>query len=321
MLGFIDILISEGVWVSIVVAATFFLIPTLGEIIAERSGILNLGIEGMVISSAAGSYMIAVSTGDLMQGILVGMIIGGFLASIHAVVTIIFNRNQIVSGIGITIFGLGLSGFLGKSVVGVALTNQLPKIPIPILSEIPFFGKIFFIHNFFVYLGFLLVPILWFVLYKTRIGILIRTVGENPAAAFNQGVNVRLIRFLCVVFGGALAGLAGSYLSIGWLGFWSEGMTNGRGWIVIALVVVALWNPLGAVFGSFLFAFFDVSQFSFQQVGIPFLFPSGIPSAILKMFPSIFTIIFLALWALILSKQKIKSTLGAPTSLAVAFEH
>jgi simple sugar transport system permease protein len=337
MQDLISVLVNEGIWASIVISATFFLLPTLGEIFAERSGILNLGNEGMIISSAAGSYAVAYTTGNIMFGIIFGMIIGSSLALIHAIVTISFNRNQIVSGIGVTIFGIGLSGFLGREVVGKALQNPLQKNYIPILSDIPVFGqlinnmfdflsnlpfvgKVLFSHSFFVYLSFILVPILWFVLFKTRIGILIRTVGENPAAAYNQGVNVKLIRYSCVIFGGALAGLAGAYLSISWLGFWSEGMTNGRGWIVIALVVVGLWNPIGAVFGSYLFAYFDVSQFSFQQIGIPYLFPSGIPTPILKMFPSVFTILFLALWAVILSRQKVKSIIGAPTALAVPFE-
>ncbi|MHA1990587.1 MAG: ABC transporter permease [Candidatus Hodarchaeales archaeon] len=319
MADIIDIFFNPIIWHSIVATATFFLLPTLGEIFAERSGILNLGNEGMIISSAAGSYAMAFITNNIFIGILFGMFIGGFLASIHAVVSITFNRNQIVSGIGLTILGAGLSGFLGREVIGKSFTG-LDIISIPLLSELPFIGSVFFQHNFLVYLSYLLVPLLWFVLFKTRIGILIRTVGENPSAAYNQGVNVRLIRYLCVIFGGTLAGLAGAYLSLGWLGFWSEGMTNGRGWIVIALVVVALWNPLGAVFGAYLFGYFDVSQFSFQQIAIPFIFPSGIPTAILKMMPSLFTIIFLALWAFILTKQKVKSTLGAPTSLAVPFE-
>ena len=313
-------LFSSSLFHTIVPAATFFLIPTLGEIYTERSGILNLGIEGMIISAAAGSYAIAYSTNNLFIGILAGMLIGMFLSLIHAIISITFNRNQIVSGIGITIFGAGLSGFLGHEVIGIPLQQSLDNIPIPILKDIPFFGPAFFNHNILVYLSYIMVPILWFILFKTRIGILIRTVGENPSAAYNQGINVRLIRYGCVLFGGLTAGLAGAYLSVGWLNFWSEGMTNGRGWIVIALVVVSLWNPLGAVFGSYLFGFFDVSQFSFQNEKIPFLFPNGIDPAILKMLPYLSTIVFLAIWSLILSQQKVKSTVGAPTALAVPFE-
>lgn len=303
----------------IVSAATFFLLPTLGEIYAERSGILNLGIEGMIISSAAGSYAVAYSTGDIYAGILFGMFLGGLLALIHAIITITFNRNQVVSGIGLTILGTGLSGILGRSVIGKKVEG-LEKIPIPFLRDIPIIGSIFFDHTILVYLSYVLVIVLWFILFKTKVGILIRTVGENPSAAYNQGVNVRLIRYLCVVFGGMMCGLGGAYLSLSWLNFWTEGMTQGRGWIVIALVVVGLWNPLGALFGAYLFGTFDVLQFAFQQVSIPIIFPNGIDATFLKMLPPVSTILFLGSWAIILSRQKVKSIVGAPTALAVPFE-
>ncbi|MHA1450780.1 MAG: ABC transporter permease [Candidatus Hodarchaeales archaeon] len=244
-------------------------------------------------------------------GIIFGMIIGGILAFIHAVITITFNRNQIVSGIGLTLFGTGLSGILGSSVVGKQV-DGLEPFTIPILSDIPVIGPIFFDHTILVYLSFLFVPFLWFVLFKTRIGILIRTVGENPSAAYYQGINVRLIRYACVVFGGITAGLGGSYLTLSWLNFWSDGMTAGRGWIVIALVVVASWNPLIAFFGSYVFGTFDAIQFTFQQYGIP--------SSALKMMPHLSTILFLAIWAIILSQQKVRSIVGAPTALAKPFE-
>ena len=218
--------------------------------------------------------------------------------------------------------GTGLSGFLGKEVVGIPLIGLtgLERMKIPFLYDIPFFGPVFFNHDILVYFTYLLIPLLWFILFKTRAGIIIRTIGENPVAAQNQGINVRLIRYICVVFGGALAGLAGAYLSLAWQGFWIDNLTGGRGWIVIALVVVALWNPLGAVVGSFLFASFEQLQFLFQSTPIPLLFPSGVPTALLKMLPSVFTIIFLGLLAIIISRQKVKSTIGAPSALAVPFE-
>jgi ABC-type uncharacterized transport system permease subunit len=312
-------LLNPILWQSIVAAATFFIFPTLGEIFAERSGILNLGIEGMIIASAAGSYAVAYQTGDVATGIVFGMLLGGGLSLIHAVLTITFNRNQVVSGIGLTILGTGLSGLLGNSVVGKALTALQP-VSFPILSEIPGIGPVFFEQNIIVYFSYLLPPILWFILYKTRLGILIRSVGENPAAAQNQGVNVRLVRYLSVLFGGMMAGLGGAYLSLGWLNFWSSDMTQARGWIVIALVVVALWNPLGAFVGSYLFGMFDVMQFSFQHEVIPIIFPNGIPPSVLKMLPPVSTILFLAIWGIILSQQKIKSIVGAPSALAVPFE-
>jgi len=295
---------------SIVAAATFFLLPTLGEIYAERSGILNLGIEGMIIASAAFSYAIAYSTQNVWLGVLFGMLLGAVLSAIHAIVSITFTRTQVVSGIGLTILGTGLSGILGRGVVGKAI-DTLENVNIPILSEIPYIGEIFFEHPIIVYISYLLVPICWFILYKTRIGILIRSVGENPEAAYNQGINVNLIRYLCVIFGGMMSGLGGAYLSLGYLNFWSEGITQGRGWIVIALVVVALWNPLGAFLGSYVFGAFDVMQYYFQLL---------LPTPVLKMAPHLSTILFLAIWGIILSGKKVKSIVGAPTALAVPFE-
>ena len=312
-------LFNPVLWHSIVAAATFFVFPTLGEIYSERSGILNLGIEGMIIASAAGSYAFAFQSNNILFGVIFGMLLGGVLSLIHAILTITFNRNQVVSGIGLTILGTGLSGLLGNSVVGKALTALQP-FPIPILSDIPFFGLVFFNQNIIVYLSYLLPPILWFILYKTRLGILIRSVGENPSAARNQGVNIVLVRYLCVAFGGMMAGLGGAYLSLGWLNFWADGMTQARGWIVIALVVVALWNPMGAFIGSYLFGMFDVMQFSFQHEVIPIIFPNGIPPSVLKMLPPVSTILFLAIWGTILSLQTVKSIVGAPTALAVPFE-
>jgi ABC-type uncharacterized transport system permease subunit len=296
---------------SIVTAATFFLIPTLGEIYTERSGILNLGIEGMIISSAAGSFGVAFLTGSILLGILAGMAIGGLLAFIHGVMSITLSRNQVVSGISLTILGTGLSGLLGRDFVGSTI-NALQPIPIPGLSAIPFIGPVFFTKDILVYLSYLLVPILWFVLFRTRLGILIRTVGENPTAAYTQGVNVNLIRYFCVVLGGVLSGLGGAYMTLAWMPAWTEGMTGGRGWIVIALTVVALWHPVTAFVGSYIFGIFQVIQFSFQL--------SGVPVAFINMLPYLSTIMFMIIWGILLSKQKVKRIIGAPSALCVPFE-
>jgi len=296
---------------SIVTAATFFLIPTLGEIYTERSGILNLGIEGMIISSAAGSFGVAFLTGSILLGILAGMAIGGLLAFIHGVMSITLSRNQVVSGISLTILGTGLSGLLGRDFVGSTI-NALQPIPIPGLSAIPFIGPVFFTKDLLVYLSYLLVPILWFVLFRTRLGILIRTVGENPTAAYTQGVNVNLIRYFCVVLGGVLSGLGGAYMTLAWMPAWTEGMTGGRGWIVIALTVVALWHPVTAFVGSYIFGIFQVIQFSFQL--------SGVPVAFINMLPYLSTIMFMIIWGILLSKQKVKRIIGAPSALCVPFE-
>lgn len=300
---------------SIVVAATFFLIPSLGEIITERSGVLNLGIEGMMISGAAGSFAVAYVTGSLVLGLLAGIVIGGGLSLIHAIVTVTFNRNQVVSGISLTIFGTGLSGLLGLGFAGLPLA-PLPSfaqlIGMPQLVDYPFLGEVLFNKNILVYLSFIMVPVLWFFLYKTRWGIIVRTVGENPMAAHTQGIDVTRVRYLCVIFGGMMCGLGGAYLTLGWIPLWVEGMTAAKGWIVIAIAVVGMWRPVGVLFGAYIFGTFEVLQFTFQYLGVP--------PAFLNMLPSVTTILFLMMWGILLNMSKVKRIIGAPTSLCVPFE-
>ena len=304
---------------SIVAAATFFLIPTLGELISERSGILNLGVEGMIITGAAASYAATYITQNIWIGILVGMIIGGIMASLHAVVTITYNRNQVVSGIALTIFGTGVSGIIGQEFVGQPISSEvlrpLEPISLPFLHDIPPIGpilSIFLEQDIFVYLSYVLIPVLWFLIFKTRPGIMVRTVGENPMAAYTQGVNVTLVRYVCVILGGVLCGLGGAYLSLAWLRSWTEGMTKSRGWIVVALTVVGLWHPVGAFVGSYIFGIFHVLQYTFQ--------PFGIPAALLKMLPSLSTIAFLVVWGILLTRSKVKRMVGAPSALGTPFQ-
>lgn len=317
---------------AVVVASTFFLLPTIGEIYAEKSGVLNLGIEGMIVASAAGSFVTAYSLrslpdnqflgGDLSVWIalFVGVLIGIILSLIHSFVSVTLNRNQIVAGIALTIFGGGLSGLIGRDAVGKSFeTSNLDNIPIPILKEIPFFGEVLFSRDIIVYFSFILVPLSWWVLFKTRFGLVLRTVGENPVSAQNQGISVKKIRYINVLFGGAMAGLAGAYLSIAWLGFWAEGMTNDRGWIVIALVIVALWHPVNAFVGSYLFGLFWVYQFEFQS-GINFLwFTIKADTTLISMIPYVTTLGFLVIGSILINFSKVKRLVGAPTSLTVPF--
>jgi simple sugar transport system permease protein len=265
----------------------------------------------MMISGAAGSFAVTYATGSVWLGMIAGMLIGGILAFIHAVVTITFNRNQVVSGISLTIFGTGLSGLLGLGLAGLQILPLQPII-IPSLSTIPFIGPVFFSKNFLVYLSFILVPVLWFFLFKTRYGIIIRTVGENPMAAYTQGIDVIRVRYLCVIFGGMMCGLGGAYLTLGWIPLWIEGMTAAKGWIVIALAVVGLWHPVGVLFGAYIFGAFEVLQFTFQ--------PLGVPAPFLNMLPSLTTILFLVIWGILLNVSKVKRIIGAPTALCVPFE-
>ena len=221
------------------------------------------------------------------------------------------SRNQVVSGISLTIFGTGLSGLIGREFVGMTI-DPLHPIPIPGLSAIPVIGPIFFDKDILVYTSYILIVVLWFILFRTRLGIMIRTVGENPTAAYTQGVNVILIRYLCVIIGGMLCGLGGAYLTVAWSPAWTEGMTSGRGWIVIALTVVSLWHPITAFIGSYIFGMFWVFQFTFQL--------SGIPVAFMNMLPYLSTILFMITWGILLGKQKVKRIIGAPSALCEPFE-
>ncbi|MCH8907315.1 MAG: ABC transporter permease [Candidatus Heimdallarchaeota archaeon] len=317
---------------AIVISSTFFLIPTIGEIFAEKSGVLNLGIEGMIVAGAAGSFLTTYLLrglagpkflgGDITVwiGLLAGMLIGTVLALLHSFVSVTLNRNQIVSGIALTIFGTGLGGLFGRGVVGKQIeTSKLDDISIPILKEIPFFGAVLFNRDIIVYFSYILVPLAWFILFRTKLGLMIRTVGENPISAHNQGINVKKIRHMSVLFGGALAGLSGAYLSLAWLGRWQEGITNDRGWIVIALVIVALWHPINALIGSYIFGVFWVYKLQFAN-GVDVLgFTIKADSNLMDMLPYLSTLGFLIIGSVMINFSKVKRLIGAPTELTVPF--
>lgn len=288
-------------------AGTPLLFGTLGEIYAERSGVLNLGIEGMMIMGAVTGFGVTLATGNVWLGIALAAIAGGLLGLVHAFLSITLQANQVVSGLALTMFGLGMSGMLGKRYIGTPLPYRLRVAPIPLLKEIPFLGSILFQHDPLVYLSVLLVPLLWFVLFKTRAGISIRSVGEAPATADALGVNVFLVRYLCVFLGGVLAGLGGAYLSVVYVPAWIEGMTAGAGWIVIALTIFAMWSPGRALIGAYLFGAVKVLQFRLQ--------PLGVSPNLLNMLPFIFTIIVL----LAGTGEVIRKRIGAPSALTIPY--
>ena len=288
-------------------AGTPLLFGTLGEIYAERSGVLNLGIEGMMIMGAVTGFGVTLTTGNVWLGIAMAALVGGLLALIHAFVSITLRGNQVVSGLALTMFGLGLSGLIGKRYVGIPLPFRLRSLSIPVLSGIPILGPVLFQHDPLVYLSLALVPLLWFVLFKTRAGISIRSVGEAPATADALGVNVYLVRYLCVFFGGILAGLGGAYLSVVYAPAWIEGMTAGAGWIVIALTIFAMWSPTRALVGAYLFGGVKVLQYRLQ--------PLGISPNLLNMLPFIFTIIVL----LAGTGEVIRKRIGAPSALGTPY--
>ncbi len=288
-------------------AGTPLLYGTLGEVYAERSGVLNLGVEGMMIMGAVSGFAVAQTTGNVWLGILAAAFIGGLLALIHAFASVSLRVNQVVSGLALTMLGLGVSGMLGKKFIGQPLATRLQPVNIPGLSDLPVLGELLFRFDILVYLSVLLVPVLWFVLYKTRLGVTLRSVGENPSAADSLGVNVTMVRYLAVIFGGMLAGVGGAYLSISYAPAWIEGMTAGAGWIVIALTIFAIWDPRRALLGAYLFGGVRVLQFRLQ--------PLGISPNLLSMLPFLLTI--LVLW--LSSSQAAKRRIGAPAALMTAY--
>ncbi len=288
-------------------AGTPYLYATLGEIYAERSGILNLGVEGMMIMGAVTGFGVTLSTGNPWLGFAAAAVVGALMALIHAFMSITLRANQIVSGLALTMFGLGLSGLLGRRYIGTPLPVRVHEVPIPLLSEIPVIGPLVFNHDPIVYLSFVLVPVLGFVLFHTRLGISIRSVGENPATADAMGVNVFLIRYACTVFGGALAGIAGAYLSIVYAPAWIEGMTAGAGWIAIALTIFALWSPYRALLGAYLFGGVKVLQYRLQ--------PLGISPNLLNTLPFVLTILVLLLATGEVQRRRI----GMPAALGIPY--
>jgi len=251
------------------VAGTPLLLGTLGEIVTERSGVLNLGVEGMMAIGAMTAFAVTLTSGSPWLGLLAAVAAGTLAAGIHAFVSVTLRANQVVSGLALTMLGLGVSGLFGKPFIGRPLPSKLSALPIPGLSDIPVVGRILFSQDPLFYLAVILGILLWILLSRTRWGIEIRSVGENPAAAEVQGIGVARIRYLCVLLGGALAGMGGAHLSLVYSKSWTEGLTGGRGWIVIALTIFALWNPLRAFLGAFLFGCIFVLQYLLQPIGVP----------------------------------------------------
>jgi simple sugar transport system permease protein len=286
---------------------TPLLLGTLGEIYAERSGVLNLGVEGMMIMGAYSAFTTAYITGNPWLGILVAAVVGGAFSLIHAFTCVTLKANQVVSGLSLTMLGLGLSGVFGRGLEGKPLPVTIPKITISGLSEIPFLGSIFFQgQNLIVYLTILLVPLLWYILYRTRIGITIRSVGESPATADSLGINVARVRYMCVLLGGILAGMSGGYLSVAYRPAWTEGMTAGMGWIVIALTIFAFWNPAYGMLGAYLFAALYHLSYRLQ----PWVSPE-----FLKAMPYAFAILVL----IFVSRGTLQKRMGAPAALSLPY--
>lgn len=236
-----DIDLLSNIFYAMVRCGTPLLLVALGELICEKGGVLNLGQEGMMLFGAVIGFIVAFNSGNLWLGVLLAMLAGMLLSSLFALVALVFNANQVATGLALTIFGVGLSTFVGAAWVGKPLAGFEP-MAIPYLSEIPLIGRMLFAQDLLVYLSFALFALVAWVIVKSRVGLIIQAVGENPDAASAMGLPVLTVRTLAVLFGGAMAGLAGAYLSLAYTPMWAENMTAGRGWIALALVVFASWR-------------------------------------------------------------------------------
>ncbi|MGY6706543.1 ABC transporter permease [Roseinatronobacter sp.] len=289
---------------ALMVAATPILLAAIGELVVEKAGVLNLGVEGMMIIGAVTGFIVAVNSGSPLLGFL-GAALGGMaLSLVFALLTQALVTNQVASGLALTLFGLGLSALIGQQYVGIT-PPRTPKLDLGVLSDIPFLGRAVFTHDIVVYLTIALVAAVWWFLKYSRAGMILRAVGENHDAAHALGYHVKRVRVFAIMFGGACAGLGGAYLSLIRVPQWTEGMTVGAGWIALALVVFASWRPWRAMAGAYLFGGVVVLQLNLQAAGV------RIPVEYLSMSPYLITIAVLV----IISSGKARGSLNAPGSL------
>jgi simple sugar transport system permease protein len=305
-----------------VASGTVLLFATVGEILTERSGILNLGLEGMMLIGAMSAYSVALSTGNPWLGVLMGMLMAGLLSQVHALITIQFQADQVVSGLALTFLGTGLSLVFGEGLSKAGAVSLLPAFSIPGLAAIPFFGPILFTEqSVMVYIGYLMIPLTWYYINRTRPGMHLRAVGEFPAAADALGINVGRLRYLYVFIGGVFAGLSGATISLAVSPGWFSALTtSGQGWIAIGLVIFAQWDPIRAAGGSYAFGalrrlILDI-QGPTRILGIrnPFYF-NPYWGFFLQMLPYAFTIVVLVIG----SREAIRKRLGAPAALGLPY--
>jgi len=298
----------EAVLLTVITASTPLMLAASGELVVERAGVLNLGVEGMMIVGAACGFAGAYLTGSIAVGALCGILGGAALGAVFGVLTLGLATNQVASGLALTILGVGLSGLIGAVYVGQKIAGA-GQLYIPYITDIPLIGKILFGQDAFVYLSVALVIGIWYFLYRTRPGLILRAVGDNHASAHALGYPVLRIRFLAVLFGGACAGLGGAYLPLAYTPFWVSGMTAGRGWIALALVVFASWLPFRLMIGAYLFGGITILQLHAQAFGL------GIPSQLMTSLPYLATIVVLVA----ISWVRGRAGSPAPASLGLAF--
>ncbi|AQZ52449.1 ABC transporter permease [Martelella mediterranea] len=301
-------MIVEAILLTIITASTPLVLAAIGELVCERAGVLNLGVEGMMVMGAVGAFTAAHATGSPWIGMMAGMITGAVFSLLFGFLTLTLVANQVATGLALTILGQGLSAMIGEGLVGRPGV-KMPSLDIPVLSDIPVIGPLLFDQDIFFYLSIAIVAgVSWF-LFKTRRGLVLRSVGDNHASAHALGINVIGIRYLAVMFGGACAGLAGAQLSLVYTPQWSENMAAGRGWIALALVVFASWRPLGVLVGGYLFGAVTIGQLHAQAFGI------AVPSQFLSALPYVVTVLVLV----IISQNRRMTLINTPASLGKSF--
>ena len=290
-------------------AGTPILFATLGAIINERAGIINLGIEGLMLIGALAGFAGTYLTGSLLLGVLFAFAASFLAGSIHALITVQLRGNQIVSGLALTMFGIGITALFGRGMVGLTIVG-FKRVAIPGLSQLPIIGKSFFNQDLLIYFSFILVFLIWFFFYRTRWGLGLRSVGENPAAADTCGFSVSTYRFLAVTIGSGFVGIGGAYLSLASTPMWIENMSAGRGWIAVALVIFAGWSSPRAMLGAYLFGGITAMQLRFQAMG------TTISAHVLQMLPYFFTIL-----VLVISTQRLqKGASQQPEGLGLPYD-
>jgi general nucleoside transport system permease protein len=301
-------MLLEAILLSVIAASTPLLLAASGELVVERSGVLNLGVEGMMIVGAACGFAGAYMSGSTVVGALCGILAGAALAAIFGILTLGLAVNQVATGLALTILGVGLSGLIGKGFVGEKIV-LVQHLNLPFLTDLPAVGRILFGEDPFVYVSIALIIGIWLFLYRTRAGLVLRAVGDNHASAHALGYPVLKIRMLAVLFGGGCAGLGGAFLPLAYTPFFIPGMTAGRGWIALALVVFASWRPLRLVGGAYLFGAVSILQLHTQALGL------GVPPQLMSALPYLATVIVLVL----ISRTRGTAGSAAPACLGVVF--
>jgi simple sugar transport system permease protein len=286
-------------------AGTPILYATLGEIVTERAGVLNLGVEGIMLVGALAAFLTALITGSPMTAFVAGGAAGLVLAGVHGVVCLWFQGNQVVSGLALTILGTGLANYWGAPYIGRNAPGFDP-FSVPLLGDIPVLGRVFFQHDLLVYISYLVPVLLWLFLRNTRWGVALRAAGESPDAAEAAGLSVCRWRWIGILGGGFLVGLGGAYLSLAYTHLWTNGLTAGRGWIAVALVIFAFWKPERAVLGAYLFGGVMAFQLRLQAMG------TNLPSSLLLMLPYLLTVV-----VLVLASWRGQGRFEAPAALGV----